>query len=265
MSTLSIRSRLSAHHVPRPACALHARAGVGCCGGRVIRFRTEPLSVLDLVSSSHVRRRSEAGQSLAYYGSLVPPKKAERANERTSVRKSMSTNCWMGRCLDKLPEVLLHLVNARNLREGVAGRVLALGNANVFGDVERLDLTLVDESAETLAATRAEFAARAWVGHLYAERLGELTARVAHERDDALVIDALVFGPSIHDGSVVNAEDDNLVDPHLRKSHHLFLVAGDLARGSRGSERTREADKDHLLVSAPLGKVNVARVAEAEV
>eukprot|EP00619_Florenciella_sp_RCC1007_P013744 CAMPEP_0205924802 /NCGR_PEP_ID=MMETSP1325-20131115/17183_1 /ASSEMBLY_ACC=CAM_ASM_000708 /TAXON_ID=236786 /ORGANISM="Florenciella sp., Strain RCC1007" /LENGTH=177 /DNA_ID=CAMNT_0053293215 /DNA_START=138 /DNA_END=669 /DNA_ORIENTATION=+ len=146
---------------------------------------------------------------------------------------------------------------------GVAGRVLTLADAYVLGDVERLDDTLVNETREPLAAARAENAARARVGHLHAEGLGELTTRVAHERNDTFLVDALVLGPSIHDGGVIHAEDDDLVDPHLRKSHHLFLVAGDLARGSRGRESAREADEDHLLVGAPLRKVDVRRVTEA--
>ena len=41
---------------------------------------------------------------------------------------------------------------------------------------------------------------------------------------------------TIHDGSVVNAEDDNLVDPHLRKS--LTSVAGEgVEEGAEGNKR----------------------------
>ena len=52
----------------------------------------------------------------------------------------------------------------------------------------------------------------------------------------------------LHDGGIVDAEDVDLVDPSLLKTAVDLgcLEARDLARGSRGRERARERDHQHV-------------------
>ena len=52
----------------------------------------------------------------------------------------------------------------------------------------------------------------------------------------------------LHDGGIVDAEDIDLVDPSLLKAAVNLgsLEARDLARGSRGRERARERDQQHV-------------------
>lgn len=101
------------------------------------------------------------------------------------------------------------------------------------------------------------------MGHLHTQSFGELSTRVAHERDDPFAIDPLIFCPSVHYGRIVNAKNQDLVDPQFRKSLFLFLVTRDLARGSRGGESPGQAYQDDLLTLAPCGQGYVARVSEA--
>ena len=78
--------------------------------------------------------------------------------------------------------------------------------------------------------------------------LGDLRGRVAHHGDDGVVAaHALLLAPRLHHRRVVDAEDDNLVDPFGLEKLSFLKVPRDLDCRSRGCECAREADEDDLL------------------
>mmetsp|Transcript_13762 Transcript_13762/g.44877 ORF Transcript_13762/g.44877 Transcript_13762/m.44877 type:complete len:207 (+) Transcript_13762:2127-2747(+) len=127
---------------------------------------------------------------------------------------------------------------------GVVGR---------FGDLDGLADAVVEEHGEAFAAPGAEDGRGPRVRELDVEGLGEGGRRVGDEGDDGAV-DLLVLGPGAHDRRVVDAVDQDRVDP--LSSQRLFRcdVPGDLLRRSRRRERPRQADEDHFFSGDELGK-----------
>ena len=93
--------------------------------------------------------------------------------------------------------------------------------------------------------------------------LGELRGRVPHEGDHG-ADDPLIHGPRVHNGTVVYAVNQHLIDS-LRLERILRLkVSGNLLRGSCGRERARKTNDDGLLAGQALTHVDLLR-REAEV
>mmetsp|Transcript_63205 Transcript_63205/g.124141 ORF Transcript_63205/g.124141 Transcript_63205/m.124141 type:complete len:213 (+) Transcript_63205:232-870(+) len=161
---------------------------------------------------------------------------------------------------EELFQISHHLLNARKLRVVVSsGVVLGLGK------VEHLDGAFLHVRRKTLAPAGSEFLARARVRHGHAQRFREIAVSVSHKGDDALAVDALRCGPSVHDRRIVHAEDDHFVDPFLSQVHLGFFVARDLACGSGWGERTRKTDEDNLFVKTACLQRDIARVSELEI
>lgn len=90
------------------------------------------------------------------------------------------------------------------------------------------------------------------------ESLGELAARVSHEADHR-ACHALIFGPSVHHCSVVDAVHDHLVDPLGLERGLRLQVTRDLLRGSGGRVRAGQADDDDLLAGKALRHVDLTK------
>mmetsp|Transcript_22866 Transcript_22866/g.68644 ORF Transcript_22866/g.68644 Transcript_22866/m.68644 type:complete len:212 (-) Transcript_22866:85-720(-) len=133
------------------------------------------------------------------------------------------------------------------------GRVVVARRVAVrLGDGEPRALAVVEDGRPALAAARAEGPDGPGVRHLHVHGLGEGPARVRHHGDHGLEADALVLGPRVHDGHVVHAVNDDLVDPRGFQLGLLGQVPGDLLRGSGGRERARKTDDDGLLAGEAL-------------
>ena len=127
-----------------------------------------------------------------------------------------------------------------------------------------LDDAVDDVHGEALAAVVAEHGHGSGVVQDQAEGLGELAAGVSEEGDVGSG-DLHVFGPSAHDGAVVHAVHEDLVDPGSLKAVLPAKVARDLARGSGGGESAGKTNDEGLLAGETLGHGNLGGGTETEV
>ena len=67
------------------------------------------------------------------------------------------------------------------------------------------------------------------------QRLGELAVWVSQECQHAQA-NLLTLGPIHHDGTIIDCEDDDFLNPLGAESVLFLLVVGDLLCGSGGSE-----------------------------
>lgn len=72
---------------------------------------------------------------------------------------------------------------------------------------------------------------------------------------DVGALDFLVLSPSHHNGAVVHAEHQDLVDSRGLKGLLAFKIPGNLDAGSRGGERAGQTDNDGLLALKALRHV----------
>merc|ERR1719408_623409 len=74
------------------------------------------------------------------------------------------------------------------------------------------------------------------------ELTGQLCGRVPHHcHKAASLVNLLVVTPCLHNGAVVDTEDDHLVHAFCLQSVRVLKVAGDLRRGSGGREGAGQA------------------------
>ena len=99
---------------------------------------------------------------------------------------------------------------------------------------------------------------RAGMGHLHTESLGQTAAGVS-EKGDVRSVDILVLSPSLHDGSIIHAEHQHLIDPGLLQSNLTLQKAWDLTRRSCWRERTRKTTDDGPLASKAGSHINFHR------
>mmetsp|Transcript_31013 Transcript_31013/g.49865 ORF Transcript_31013/g.49865 Transcript_31013/m.49865 type:complete len:226 (+) Transcript_31013:301-978(+) len=151
-----------------------------------------------------------------------------------------------------------HVVDARGGRVVVAGRV-GLGG----GDLEVLDDAVHDVHGEALAAVGAQHAHRPRVVQHQPKRLGALAARVGEEGDVG-ARNLHGFRPRTHDGTVVHAEHQHLVNPGSLKSVLALEETRDLARRSGGCECAGQTDHEGLLARQASGHLHLGG-GEAEV
>eukprot|EP00563_Minutocellus_polymorphus_P002888 CAMPEP_0181037378 /NCGR_PEP_ID=MMETSP1070-20121207/9368_1 /TAXON_ID=265543 /ORGANISM="Minutocellus polymorphus, Strain NH13" /LENGTH=261 /DNA_ID=CAMNT_0023115087 /DNA_START=418 /DNA_END=1205 /DNA_ORIENTATION=- len=145
---------------------------------------------------------------------------------------------------------------------GVLRIVIARWVVVVLGDGEPLDLTVIDNDCMALATSNDPDGGGPGVGHLHVELLGELGGRIAHEADVGS-LDLLILAPSLHDGSVVDAVHEYLVDPGGLESVLILNKARDLSCGSGGSEGAWEADHYDFARFAKVGEADHLGRAEA--
>jgi len=171
-----------------------------------------------LTGGRHVRRVSEEGLALP--------------------RVALSHRCLCTRL--ERGNLLEHVFDAARLRLVVARRVILR-----LTDVDHLDDAVVEVHGEALAPRVSELSHGSWVSELESERLGGFHARVRHERHFG-VLNHHLLSPRGHDGAVVHAEDEHLVDPSLVKLLLSLDIAWDLARGSGWREGAGKTNEDHL-------------------
>lgn len=90
-----------------------------------------------------------------------------------------------------------------------------------------LNFTLNNMQGKPFAAANDSHAGRSRIRHFHSYGFGELTGGVTKEGDHA-VFDALVFGPGSHDGTVIDAIDNDFVNPRGLESVLFLKVARDL-------------------------------------
>jgi hypothetical protein len=125
-------------------------------------------------------------------------------------------------CLGDRHDGLQHGRSEGNSRIGITSRVIVgLGNSDMRDDA------INDVHGPSLAAADDTDTRRAGVSHLHATALGEFAGGITHHFDNAR--DALVFRPSIHDGSVIDTVDENFLNSCFFKCVLLFQVPGNLS------------------------------------
>eukprot|EP00929_Paragymnodinium_shiwhaense_P107600 TRINITY_DN737_c0_g1_i2.p1 TRINITY_DN737_c0_g1~~TRINITY_DN737_c0_g1_i2.p1 ORF type:complete len:180 (+),score=20.79 TRINITY_DN737_c0_g1_i2:448-987(+) len=111
--------------------------------------------------------------------------------------------------------------------------------------IDALDDPVVDDHREALAAHVTKHAHGARVMKLHAEGAGDLAPGVGHETHNGTLC-LLVLGPTLHDRTIVDAEDDNLSNALGLQFLSLSQIARHLARRSGRREGARQAHKDDL-------------------
>ena len=88
----------------------------------------------------------------------------------------------------------------------------------------------VGDDAQALAAFVAELGHGPRMVERHAERARDGAARIAHHRDEALLVYTLVLRPRVHHCTVIDAVDDDLVDAQRLQALCLLKVARHLPR-----------------------------------
>jgi len=148
-----------------------------------------------------------------------------------------------------------HILDARSLRTSIASRVVSR-----LGDLKDLDFSALDKQSRTLATLGVHAQCNVWsrkaihkgilsARHNEPESRRELGLRVSDEVNQLRAGETLVLLPGHHHGAIVDADHKDLLDPCLLKSavNLGFLEARDLARGSGGSEGSRQ--RHHQILS----------------
>jgi len=145
-------------------------------------------------------------------------------------------------------KILQHFLDKGNLGIAVAGRVVL-----PLCHIHRLHDAVVDEHRNALAAVIAQN--RHWPRMLEHEPKcpREITARVTEERDHGAV-HILVLRPSLHDGTIIHAEDNHIRDALRLQIILLGQVARHLPCGSSGCESARKAKYHHFLALTELSQ-----------
>lgn len=138
---------------------------------------------------------------------------------------------------------------------GVLRILIACRVVIVLGDCEPCNSSIVDDECMTLATSNDSVGGGSGVVHLHVELLGELGGRIAHEADVGS-INLLILAPSLHDGSVVDAVHEYLVNPGSLESVLILNKAGDLSCGSGRREGPGEAADDDFAPFAEIGQAD---------
>jgi hypothetical protein len=115
----------------------------------------------------------------------------------------------------------------------------------ILSDGLELDFSVNYVQSKSLAATNNSIRSWARVGQLHINGLGECTRWVTKEFDDA-AFDSLVFSPSSHDSSVIDAVDDDFVNTCCFECVLSFHVTWNLSCGSGRCESSRKAHDDYI-------------------
>ena len=147
-----------------------------------------------------------------------------------------------------------HRWRASGLRAVVASRIVVR-----LRNTHRLDLAVNNVQRVALAAVPQPLALRAGVVELHTQRFGQRRCRVTHERQQRGVVDLLVRRPSLHYRAIIDAVHQHFVNTRVLEFVLFLEVSRDLRGGSRGRERTGQAQQDDLLAGATLRQVDLLR------
>eukprot|EP00326_Haptolina_ericina_P012681 CAMPEP_0181213518 /NCGR_PEP_ID=MMETSP1096-20121128/24945_1 /TAXON_ID=156174 ORGANISM="Chrysochromulina ericina, Strain CCMP281" /NCGR_SAMPLE_ID=MMETSP1096 /ASSEMBLY_ACC=CAM_ASM_000453 /LENGTH=194 /DNA_ID=CAMNT_0023305157 /DNA_START=326 /DNA_END=910 /DNA_ORIENTATION=- len=125
--------------------------------------------------------------------------------------------------------------------------VIACRVIGPLGDLDELHNPVFNVESKALAPPDDTFPIRAGVDQLHPEAFGEDSRRVAHHRDELLLVDTLVLRPGIHHRAIVDTVDDHLIDAELLQGVHFLKIARHLTRGSGGRKSAGKPDDEDLL------------------
>lgn len=156
-----------------------------------------------------------------------------------------------GECfLALVVDTLQHVVDARLGRVGISCRIIG-----PFADIDDLHSAIFHIEGAALTARVTQNAHNTGVIKNDIQGLSQLTPGVRKEGDVG-TLNVLRLCPSSHDGTIIHAEHNHLVDSCCLQAILPAKVARNLTRGSRGCERTRKADHDGLLACKAFGHLD---------
>jgi len=130
----------------------------------------------------------------------------------------------------------------------------------VLRNVENLEHTIVEQRRVPLAPIVPEECQRPRGSHLEPHLVSEAAMGISEEvkhRTLAILAALLVVRPGPHHGSVIDADDDHLMDSLRLERLLRGKVTGNLACGSGWRESSGEAHQDRLLSCEARGDVHL--------
>mmetsp|Transcript_27143 Transcript_27143/g.38189 ORF Transcript_27143/g.38189 Transcript_27143/m.38189 type:complete len:258 (-) Transcript_27143:122-895(-) len=125
----------------------------------------------------------------------------------------------------------------------------------IVTDGNVLDFTIIGVNGMTFATSNDTNRYRSRMVHYHTMSFGEGACGITKELNHGS-FDTLIFGPSLHDCTIIDTVHNDFRDTQFLKRVLSFKVSRDLSCGSRGCESTGKTDNENFLALDVLANVH---------